>query len=124
MATTEQKLEVKSSSSPDEVRKFAARGQVDISRLSSGDAGLGTFEPGWRWSECVKPLVGTDSCQVRHVGYVLAGRMHIAMDDGSGGDVGPGDFFVMPSGHDAWVLGDEPCRLLDFGGLEGYAQGK
>ncbi len=123
MAATDERLEVKSSSSPDEVRKFVAKGHVDLCRLSSGDAGLGTFEPGWRWSECVKPLAGTDSCQVRHVGYVLAGRMRVAMDDGSEGEVGPGDFFEMPPGHDAWVVGEEACRLLDFGGLQGYAQG-
>ena len=122
MATVEETLQVKSSGRPDEVRPFAAKGHVDVSHLSSGDAGLGTFEPGWRWSECVKPLAGTDTCQVRHTGYVLSGRMNIVMDDGTEAEVGPGDFFHIPPGHDAWTVGDEACVMVDFGGLRGYAQ--
>ena len=83
--------------------------------------GLGTFEPGWRWSENVKPLASTDSCQVEHIGYVLQGRMALKMDDGKEHEFGPGDTFHMPPGHDAWIVGDEKCVLLDFGGLKGYA---
>jgi Cupin domain len=122
MATVPETLQVKSSSNPDEVRQFVDKGHVDVVHLSSGDAGLGTFEPGWRWSECVKPIAGTDSCQVRHVGYVLSGRMVVSMDDGTEKEVGPGDFFHMPPGHDAWIAGNETCQILDFGGLTGYAQ--
>ena len=72
--------------------------------------GHGTFEPGWRWSEHVKPLSGTDSCQVEHIGYVLKGRMKVVMDGGEELEVGPGDVFHMPPGHDAWIVGDEPLR--------------
>lgn len=122
MPTVGEELHVASASAPDEVRPFAAKGHVDVVHLPTGDAGLGVFEPGWRWSECVKPLAGTDTCQVAHAGYVLSGHMHIAMDDGNEGDVGPGDFFSIAPGHDAWTVGDEACRMVDFGGLHGYAQ--
>ena len=79
------------------------------------------LQPGWKWSEHVKPLSGTDSCEVEHIGYVLEGAMTVRMDDGSELHVGPGDAFHMPPGHDAWVEG-ERCVLLDFGGLQGYAK--
>jgi hypothetical protein len=87
-------------------------------------AGVGrsTFSPGWRWSTNVKPLADTDSCQVEHIGYVLQGRMALQMDDGTECEFGSGDVFHMPPGHDAWIVGDETCVLLDFGGLKGYAQ--
>jgi Cupin domain len=116
------KLETKNVESPDEVRPFKANGKVDLVKLSSGAVGKGTFEPGWRWSNDVKPIAGTDSCQVQHIGYVVSGRMKVVMDDGSEAEVGPGDAFVMPPGHDAWTVGDEACVLIDFGGLKGYAQ--
>jgi hypothetical protein len=73
---------------------------------------VGGIEPGWKWSNDVKPLAGTDSCQVAHVGYVISGRMVVRMDEA----------FNMPPGHDAWTVGDEACVLVDFGGLKGYAQ--
>jgi hypothetical protein len=115
-------LEGKSFDSPDEVRPFQANGQVELVNLSSGPVGRGTFEPGWKWSNDVKPLAGTDSCQVPHVGYILSGRMLVRMDDGSEHEYGPGEAFNMPPGHDAWTVGDEACVVLDFGGLHGYAQ--
>jgi hypothetical protein len=80
------------------------------------------YEPGWRWSEHVKPIVGTDSCQATHVGYVLSGRMHIVMDDGAEAEIGPGEFVRIQPGHDAWTLGDEACVIVDFGQIEGYAK--
>jgi hypothetical protein len=116
-------LEGRSFSSPDEVREFKANGRVELVSLESGSVGKGTFEPGWRWSNDVKPLAGTDSCQVAHVGYVLSGRMTVRMDDGSEHEYQPGEAFNMPPGHDAWTVGDEACVLVDFGGLKGYAQG-
>jgi quercetin dioxygenase-like cupin family protein len=122
MAAAHHSLEAKSASQPDDTRPFVDKGRVEVVHLSGGDAGLGTFEPGWRWSEHVKPLAGTDSCQVAHVGYVLKGRMHVAMDGGEEVEIAPGDFFTLPPGHDAWTVGDETCMLLDFGGLHGYAQ--
>jgi quercetin dioxygenase-like cupin family protein len=117
-------LQSKRFESPDEVRPFAGdQGKVELVELSGNAVGRGTFEPGWRWSEHVKPLSGTESCQVEHIGYVMQGRMTVAMDDGSELTVGPGDVFHMPPGHDAWTEGEEPCVLLDFGGLSGYAKG-
>jgi quercetin dioxygenase-like cupin family protein len=99
-------------------------GNVDLVGVGQLQIGRGVFEPGWRWSEHVKPLSGgTDSCQVEHIGYVLSGRMTVRMDDGEELEVGPGDFFHMPPGHDAWVDGPEAAVLVDFGGLTGYAQG-
>ncbi len=115
-------LEGKGFSSPDEVREFVSNGRVELVKLESGPVGKGTFEPGWRWSEHVKPLAGTDSCQVQHIGYVISGRMKVVGDDGAEVEVGPGDVFHMPPGHDAWTVGDEACVLVDFGGLHGYAQ--
>ena len=107
--------------SPDERRPFSGHGHVDLVNLDSGPVGLGTFEPGWRWSNDVKPLAGTESCQVEHVGYVLSGRMTVVMDDGRKADVGAGDAIHIPPGHDAWTVGDESCVVIDFGGLRGYA---
>ena len=106
--------------SPDEVRELpAGKGRVELVDLNGHAAGRGTFEPGWRWSEHMKPLAGTDSCQVEHIGYVLQGRMALKMDDDTEREFGLGDTFHMPSGHDMWIVGDEACVLLDFGGLKG-----
>lgn len=115
-------LEAKTFESPDEVREFQAHGRVELVNLDSGPVGRGTFEPGWKWSNDVKPLAGTDSCQVEHIGYVLSGRMKLVMDDGSEHEYKPGEAFHMPPGHDAWTVGDEACVLLDFGGLDDYAK--
>ena len=88
--------------SPDEVREFTdGKGRVEIVHMNGHAVGRGTFEAGWRWSENVKPLAGTDSCQVDHIGYVLQGRMALKMDDGTEREFGPGDTFHMPPGHDA-----------------------
>lgn len=73
-----------------------------------------TFQPGWTWSECIKPTANTQSCQVAHINYVISGRMMIAMDNGIQKEMNPGDVAVIPPGHDAWVLGDEPCTIIDF----------
>ncbi len=117
------KLQAKRFESPDEVRPFQdGKGKVELVELSGHMVGYGTFEPGWRWSEHVKPLSGTDSCKVEHIGYVLSGQMKVVMDGGEELVVSPGDAFHMPPGHDAWIVGDEPCVLLDFGGLSGYAK--
>ena len=73
-----------------------------------------TLQPGWKWSECIKPVVGGDSCQARHVGAVVSGRMHIVHDDGTESDAGPGDAYVIEPGHDAWVVGDEALVGYEF----------
>jgi uncharacterized membrane protein (Fun14 family) len=85
--------------------------------------GRATFEPGWSWDKCVKPLVGTNSCQAPHTSYIISGRMKVRMDDGSEIEGGPGDTAVIPSGHNAWVVGNEPCIMNDFTGAKDYAKG-
>jgi Cupin domain len=115
-------IEVKSFDSPDETRPFEGKGHADVVNLAGQTIGRGTFEPGWRWSENVKPIAETDSCQVAHLGYVLSGRMKVYMDGGSETDVGPGDVFAIPRGHDAEVVGDEPCVMVDFGEFGEYAK--
>ena len=116
-------LQSKSLQQPDERRAFEGeKGGVDVVNIDGGAIGYGTFKAGWRWSEHVKPIAGTDSCQVQHVGYVLRGRMKIVSDDGAEIEIGPGDAFMIPPGHDAWTVGDEACEMVDFGGLEGYAK--
>jgi quercetin dioxygenase-like cupin family protein len=107
---------------PDETRPFP-NGELKVVKIGGLTVGEATFRPGWRWSEHVKPIAGTPSCMVNHNGYVLSGRMHIVMDDGSEVDVGPGDVFVCPPGHDAWTVGDEACVALDFAGAADYARG-
>jgi quercetin dioxygenase-like cupin family protein len=116
-------LEIKSLDSPDEVRPFADdQGAASIVNLTTGSALRGVYEPGWRWSQHVKPIAGTDSCQTNHIGYVISGRMHIEMEDGTSGECGPGDAVHIPPGHDAWVVGDEPCVFVDFGQIGDYAK--
>ncbi|HEY3021791.1 MAG TPA: cupin domain-containing protein [Solirubrobacteraceae bacterium] len=115
-------LEVKSVESPDETRPFADKGQAAVVNVSGHPVLRGTFEPGWRWSEHVKPIAGTDSCEAPHLLYCLAGRMHVRMNDGAEADIGPGDVASIAPGHDAWVVGDEPCVAVDFGGYAQYAQ--
>jgi hypothetical protein len=99
--------------SPDETRT-PDKTRVDVIRLGDTTAARMTFEPGWKWSECVKPVVGTDSCQVRHVGVVQSGRLHVAHEDGTEAEFGPGDAYVIEPGHDGWVLGDEAFVGLEF----------
>ena len=113
--------ESKSFDSPDEVRP-AGLGKMQIVKLAAGAVGLGVFEPGWRWSKDVKPIAGTESCQAQHFGYVLSGRMHARMDDGTEAEVGPGDVVYLPAGHDAWIVGDETCRLVDWAGAGTWAK--
>jgi quercetin dioxygenase-like cupin family protein len=120
MATTTPGLDVKNLSAPDETRPFTANGRLEIVNVGGMVVGKGTFEPGWRWSEHVQPIAQTDSCQAAHAGYVLSGRMHIRMDDGTEAEMGPGDVMVAAPGHDAWVVGDEPCVFVDFGASVGH----
>ncbi len=116
-------LEQKRFESPDETRTFAdGKGRVDLLGVGQLQIGRGVFEPGWRWSEHVKPMAGTDSCQAAHTGYILQGRMAVRMDEGNELEYGPGDVFYMPSGHDAWIVGDEQCVILDVTGMANYAK--
>jgi Cupin domain len=113
---------VKNFDSPDETRPFEGNGQAEVLNIGGQVVGKATFEPGWKWSNDVKPIAGTDSCQVSHLGYVLSGRMKIYMDDGSEFEVGPGDVMAIPPGHDAETVGDEACVSLDFGEFGDYAK--
>jgi len=116
-------LIVKSLNEPDETRPTSGRGRVDLVALAGVTVGRATFEPGWRWSEHVKPLAGTALCELPHLGYVVAGRQVVRMADGTEVELAPGDAFAVGPGHDAWVVGEEPCVTLDFSGnLAGFAQ--
>lgn len=115
-------IEVKSFDSPDETRPFEGKGKADVVTVAGKEVGRGTFEPGWKWSENVKPIAGTDSCEVEHLGYVISGRMRIVMDDGSEAQCGPGDVVAISPGHDAEIVGNEPCVLVDFGKVSEYAK--
>jgi mannose-6-phosphate isomerase-like protein (cupin superfamily) len=114
-------MQVKSLNTPDEVRT-PQKTKVEVVKVGDTTIMRGTFEPGWKWSECVKPVVGTNSCQVHHVMYVLSGRMKVVMDDGTEVEVKPGDATDIPPGHDAWVVGNEPCVSIDFAAGNTYAK--
>lgn len=115
-------LEIKSLDAPDERRPIADKGDVLVYNVGGRTVLGGTWNPGWRWSEHVKPMAGTDSCEATHLIYLQSGRMQIVMSDGTEGEIGPGDLAYIGPGHDAWVVGDEPCVGLDFGGFAEYAQ--
>jgi hypothetical protein len=117
-------LIIKKFSNPDERRPFVAHGHADILKFGDGVVGMGVFEPGWKWSKDVQPLAGTQSCQVAHFCYYISGRMMVVMDDGTRAELGPGDVALIPAGHDAWVVGDEPCVMVDFEGMPAYAQAR
>ena len=113
----------KSLDSPEETRPFEGNtGQLQLVNVESGAVGRGTFQPGWKWSEHVKPIAKTDSCQAPHMGYFISGRMKIVMDDGEEMEFGPGDFMSAAPGHDAWIVGDEPCVVIDWQGFADYAK--
>jgi hypothetical protein len=103
----------KSFDSPDE-RRTPDKTVVDVVTLGDVQAARLTLEPGWRWSECIKPVVGTDSCQARHVGIVRTGRMHVVQDDGTEEEIGRGEPYLIAPGHDAWVVGDETFVGYEF----------
>ena len=107
-------MEIKSLDRPDETRPFAAKGEAAVVNIGGAAVMRATFEPGWRWSEHVKPLAGTDSCQNHHVGYVLAGSLHVVTDAGEEFDVGPDGVYEILPGHDAWVIGDDVFQALEF----------
>lgn len=114
----DQDLEKKSFATPDDVRPFGGgKGKMEVVRIGGLSMGRGTFEPGWRWSTHVKPNVKTESCEVNHTGFVIEGRLIVRMNDGKEMEFGPGDCFVMPPGHDAWVVGDDRCVLIDVTGM-------
>jgi len=108
---------------PDEVRTFD-KGKVELATVGTVTFGRGRFEPGWKWSESVKPIVKTDYCEAPHIQYHVSGRLRIRMADGTEEEFGPGDVGMTPPGHDAWVVGNEPVVVIDISGMKEYAKPK
>jgi hypothetical protein len=118
--TTQPKAELKSFATPDEVREFP-QGRLELIKVAGATIGRAVFQPGWRWATSVQPIVRTASCEAPHFQYHVAGVLRIRMDDGSEFDCKPGDVSLLPSGHDAWVIGDQAAIVVDFQGMIDYA---
>ena len=114
--------ELKSFESPDEIREFP-KGRLELIKVGGATIGRAVFEPGWRWATSVQPIVKTSSCEAPHFQYHVSGMLRIRMDDGTEFDCRPGDVSLLPSGHDAWVIGDEAAVVVDFQGMIDYAAG-
>ena len=114
--------QAKSFDQPEETRPFD-NGKVELIEIAGNKVGRATLQPGWKWSEAVKPLAGTDTCQVAHVGYAIAGRLHVVMDDGTEFDINGGEAYEIAPGHDAWVEGDDTFQGVEFESLAEYAKG-
>jgi hypothetical protein len=121
MPQSAEKFEAKSLNAPEEVRKFE-KGKVELVKVAGATIGRATFEPGWKWSVCVKPIANTNSCQAAHFGYQVSGTMTTRMDNGAESTTRGGDVLNIPPGHDAWVVGNEPVVVLDFQGMVDYAK--
>ena len=118
---TRQRTEQRDFASPDEVRAFG-HGRLELLRIGDSEIGRLVLQPGWRWSEHVKPIAGTELCEAPHFQYHAAGVLHIRMADGTELEARPGDITALPSGHDAWVVGDEAVVLIDWNGASNYAK--
>jgi hypothetical protein len=116
-----EKAELKSFGSPEEVREFP-KGRVDLLTIGGAMVGRATFEPGWKWSTSVQPIAKTKSCEAPHFQYHVSGVLMVLMDDGTELECKPGDVSLLPSGHDAWVVGNEPAVIVDFQGMVDYAK--
>ena len=117
-------IETKNMDRPDESRT-PEKTNVDVVHLGDATVARFTLQPGWRWADCIKPVVGTDSCQAAHLGFVVSGTLHVASTDGMEADISQGDTYRLDPGHDAWVVGDEPFVALEFESKTAatYAQG-
>ncbi len=115
------KAEFKSLNTPDETRPFP-HGKAELVNIAGAAIGRLTLEPGWRWSADVKPIAGTEWCEAPHFQYQVSGRLRVKMQDGTEFETGPGDVSHLPSGHDAWVVGNEPVALVDWYGAVDYAR--
>ncbi len=113
-------LQVKSHNSPDEKRRPPMT-EVDVVTVDDYTIGRLTFEPGWRWSECIKPIANTESCQNNHLGFCVSGSLEVQTTDGTKATITAGDSYAIPPGHDAWVMGDEPFVGLEFMSAAAYA---
>ena len=116
-----QQTEHVSFGAPDEVREFP-HGRAEIVKVGDGEIGRLIFEPGFRWSQDLKSIAGTESCEAPHFQYHLAGKLAIRMDDGTEFLAEPGDITSLPSGHDAWVVGDDQVIVVDWFGASNYAK--
>jgi hypothetical protein len=123
MATpvTVSSLNIKSHNSPDEIRT-PDKTRIEVVRLDGFTFGRFNFEPGWRWSECVKPVVKTDACQASHAGYAVSGSIVVRMNDGTEKTIRGGESYTIPPGHDAWVVGNEPFVGIEVMSAEQYAR--
>lgn len=117
------RLQRKAFSSPDQTRKFP-NGSMDIVLLDDVAVGRFVFAPGWHWKRDVAPIVGTSSCQLRHLGYTISGTLGVRMDDGTTMTIGPGDAYEIPPGHDGWVIGDEPWDSVEFTSGHAFARSR
>ncbi len=113
-------MEKKSLLTPDETRSFP-KGKLELVTLEGVTFGKMTLQPGWKWSESVKPIAKTKSCEAPHTQYQVSGRMMVKMDDGTEKEFGPGDVSIIPPGHDAWVVGNDPVVAIDITGMTNYA---
>lgn len=107
------RLQYKSFATPSEVRTFP-KGHAEVVRLDESVVGRAVYEPGWRWSTDIAAIVGTASCQLHHLGFSISGVMHVVMDDGQALEIPPESVFEIPSGHDAWVVGDDPWVTIEW----------
>ncbi|HSW16360.1 MAG TPA: cupin domain-containing protein [Ramlibacter sp.] len=114
-------FQVKSHDTPDEVRA-PDKTRVEVVKFDDFTIGRFNFAPGWRWSECVKPVVKTEQCQLSHVGYVVAGRLTVKMQDGAEKTLSAGESYTIPPGHDAWVEGDQPFVGIEVMSADVYAK--
>jgi len=119
--TTAAQTEQKDFAKADEVREFT-KGRLELLHIGGSDIGRLVLEPGWRWSEDVKPLAGTELCEAPHFQYHVSGTLRIETADGHSFDATPGQVTALPSGHDAWVVGDEPVVIVDWWGASNYAK--
>ena len=123
IAKVMEKAELKSFGKPDEVREFP-KGRLELIKIGGVTIGRAVFEPGWRWSTSVQSIARTKSCEAPHLQYHVSGIVKIRMDDGNEFECRPGDVSLLPTGHDAWVVGDEPAVVVDFQGMLDYAKSK
>ena len=119
-ASKDAKAELKGFGTPDEVREFP-KGRLELINVGGATIGRAVFEPGWHWAASVQPIVKTSSCEAPHFQYHVSGVLRIRMDNGDEFDCRAGDVSLLPSGHDAWVVGDEPAVVVDFQGMIDYA---
>jgi hypothetical protein len=114
-------VESKNLDAPEEVRS-PEKTEINVVRDGTTEVGRFIFQPGWRWSECIEPVVGTDSCRAEHLGYAVSSRMHVEHEDGTAAEIGPGDAYHIAPGHDAWVLGDEAFVGMEFKSAGDFAE--